>query len=47
MQLESFVNDDKVMTSPGPGTVLDFSFKLVAKFAGKQKRGEVEMAQVR
>lgn len=47
VQLERLVIDDKVMTSRGPGTAMDFALALVEKLAGKVKRDEVEKELVR
>jgi len=47
VQLERVVIDDKVMTSRGPGTAMDFALELVEKLAGKAKRDEVEKSLVR
>jgi 4-methyl-5(b-hydroxyethyl)-thiazole monophosphate biosynthesis len=41
---EPVVIDDKVITSRGPGTAMDFALQLIEVLAGKQKRGEVEAA---
>ena len=39
---EPVVIDDRVITSRGPGTAMDFALQLIEVLAGKQKRGEVE-----
>lgn len=44
---EAVVNDDKVVTSRGPGTAMDFALELVELLAGKTKRDEVEQGLVR
>ena len=36
------VEDDKLITSRGPGTAMDFALTLLEKLAGKAKRTEVE-----
>jgi protein deglycase len=47
VQLERVVRDDKVITSQGPGTAMDFALELVELLAGKTKRDEVEKGLVR
>lgn len=47
LQLERVVRDDKVITSQGPGTAMDFALELVELLAGKTKRDEVEKGLVR
>ena len=47
IQMEPVVVDDKVATSRGPGTAMDFALELLQKLAGKKKRNEVEKALVR
>jgi 4-methyl-5(b-hydroxyethyl)-thiazole monophosphate biosynthesis len=44
---ERVVNDDRVITSRGPGTAMDFALELVELLAGKVKRDEVEKGLVR
>ena len=39
--------DDRVMTSRGPGTAMDFALALVEKLLGRAKRDEVERGLVR
>lgn len=36
------VQDDKLITSRGPGTAMDFALTLIENLAGKAKRDEVE-----
>jgi protein deglycase len=47
VQLERVVRDDKVITSQGPGTAMDFALELVELLVGKTKRDEVEKGLVR
>ncbi len=47
VQLERVVRDDKVVTSRGPGTAMDFALELVELLAGRKKRDEVEKGLVR
>jgi len=47
IRTEAVIVDDKVMTSRGPGTAMDFALELVETLAGKEKRDEVEEALVR
>ncbi|MEJ2694750.1 MAG: DJ-1/PfpI family protein [Candidatus Thiodiazotropha sp.] len=47
LQLERVVRDDKVVTSRGPGTAMDFALELVELLARKAKRDEVEQGLVR
>ena len=39
--------DDRVLTSRGPGTAMDFALALVEQLVGREKRDEVERALVR
>ena len=41
------VTDDKVITSRGPGTAMDFALELIEKLAGPAKREEVETPLMR
>jgi len=43
----AIVEDDKVITSRGPGTAMDFALTLIEKLAGKSKRDEVEKGLAR
>ncbi|MEN8177174.1 MAG: DJ-1 family glyoxalase III [Pseudomonadota bacterium] len=47
VQLERVVVDDKVMTSRGPGTAMDFALELIEKLEGQAKRDQVEAGLVR
>lgn len=38
------VTDDKIITSRGPGTAMDFTLTLIELLAGKEKRNQVEAA---
>ncbi|HSD59813.1 MAG TPA: DJ-1 family glyoxalase III [Burkholderiales bacterium] len=38
------VQDDRIITSRGPGTAMDFALALVEELAGKDRRREVERA---
>ena len=44
---DAVVSDDKIITSRGPGTAMDFALELIEKLAGKQKRTEVEQPLMR
>ena len=46
-QLERVVRDDKVITSRGPGTAMDFALELIELLVDRAKRDEVEKALVR
>jgi 4-methyl-5(b-hydroxyethyl)-thiazole monophosphate biosynthesis len=47
VQLAPVIVDDKIVTSRGPGTAMDFALELLEKLVGKAKRDEVEKALVR
>ena len=38
------VEDDRIITSRGPGTAMDFALTLIEKLAGRARRDEVEAA---
>jgi 4-methyl-5(b-hydroxyethyl)-thiazole monophosphate biosynthesis len=44
---QAVVADDKVITSRGPGTAMDFALELIAALAGREKRAEVEAGLLR
>ncbi len=44
---DAVVQDDKVITSRGPGTAMDFALHLIEVLVGKAKRDEVEAGLVR
>jgi 4-methyl-5(b-hydroxyethyl)-thiazole monophosphate biosynthesis len=47
VDLVPVVQDDKVITSRGPGTAMDFALTLIEALAGKEQRDEVEAGLVR
>lgn len=44
---DAVVADEKIITSRGPGTTMDFALALVEVLSGKQKRDQVEAGLVR
>jgi len=44
---DAVVADEKIITSRGPGTAMDFALALVEALSGKTKRDEVEAGLVR
>lgn len=44
---DAVVVDDKVVTSRGPGTAMDFALALIAELVGVDKRNEVESSLIR
>lgn len=44
---DAIIKDDKVITSRGPGTAMDFALFLIETLAGEAKRNEVEAGLVR
>ncbi|MES9853661.1 MAG: DJ-1 family glyoxalase III [Candidatus Thiodiazotropha sp. L084R] len=47
LQPEAVVRDDKVITSRGPGTAMDFALELIEQLQGRKTRDEVEQALCR
>jgi 4-methyl-5(b-hydroxyethyl)-thiazole monophosphate biosynthesis len=47
VRTEAVVHDDKVLTSRGPGTAMDFALALVEVLCGTAKRQQVEAGLVR
>ncbi|PVV14974.1 MAG: DJ-1 family protein [gamma proteobacterium symbiont of Ctena orbiculata] len=47
VQLESVISDDRVITSRGPGTAMDFALELIEKLSGSETRDQVEQGLVR
>ena len=47
LQNTAIAEDQKIITSRGPGTAMDFSLTLVERLAGKAKRDEVDAGLVR
>jgi 4-methyl-5(b-hydroxyethyl)-thiazole monophosphate biosynthesis len=47
VQLERVISDDRVITSRGPGTAMDFDLELIEKLSGREIRDQVEQGLVR
>ena len=47
IELSAVVSEDRVITSRGPGTAMDFALELIEKLEGKMKRYEVEKGLIR
>jgi 4-methyl-5(b-hydroxyethyl)-thiazole monophosphate biosynthesis len=47
LDLVPVVQDDRVITSRGPGTAMDFALALIEALAGKERRQQVEAGLVR
>ena len=47
VELDRVVVDDKIVTSRGPGTAMDFALELVEKLMGRATRDQVEAGLVR
>jgi 4-methyl-5(b-hydroxyethyl)-thiazole monophosphate biosynthesis len=47
VQLERVIIDDRVITSRGPGTAMDFALELIEKLSGREVRDRVEQGLVR
>ncbi|MBW9274893.1 MAG: DJ-1/PfpI family protein [Candidatus Thiodiazotropha sp. (ex. Lucinisca nassula)] len=47
VQLERVVSDDRVITSRGPGTAMDFALELIEQLSGRETRDQVEQGLVR
>lgn len=47
VQLERVISDDRVITSRGPGTAMDFALELIEKLSGPETRDQVEQGLVR
>ncbi|MCU7891931.1 MAG: DJ-1/PfpI family protein [Candidatus Thiodiazotropha sp. (ex Ustalcina ferruginea)] len=47
VQLERVISDDRVITSRGPGTAMDFALELIEKLSGSATRDQVEQGLVR
>jgi 4-methyl-5(b-hydroxyethyl)-thiazole monophosphate biosynthesis len=47
VELERVISDDRVITSRGPGTAMDFALELIEKLSGRETRDQVEQELVR
>jgi 4-methyl-5(b-hydroxyethyl)-thiazole monophosphate biosynthesis len=47
VRFERVISDDRVITSRGPGTAMDFALELIEKLSGRETRDEVEQGLVR
>ncbi|MES9823835.1 MAG: DJ-1 family glyoxalase III [Candidatus Thiodiazotropha endolucinida] len=47
VQLERVISDDRVITSRGPGTAMDFALELIEQLSGRETRDQVEQGLVR
>ncbi|MDJ0805221.1 MAG: DJ-1/PfpI family protein [Gammaproteobacteria bacterium] len=47
VNLEPVLVDERVVTSRGPGTAMDFALELIERLEGKEKRNQVEAGLVR
>jgi 4-methyl-5(b-hydroxyethyl)-thiazole monophosphate biosynthesis len=47
VELERVISDDRVITSRGPGTAMDFALELIEKLSGRETRDQVEQGLVR
>ncbi|MCG8097244.1 MAG: DJ-1/PfpI family protein [Candidatus Thiodiazotropha endolucinida] len=42
VQLERVISDDRVITSRGPGTAMDFALEMIEQLSGRETRDQVE-----
>ncbi|MES9969169.1 MAG: DJ-1 family glyoxalase III [Candidatus Thiodiazotropha sp.] len=47
VQLEPVISDERVITSRGPGTAMDFALELIERLCGRETRDQVEQGLVR
>ena len=47
VNLQPVIRDERVITSRGPGTAMDFALELIEVLVGRAKRDEVEAGLVR
>jgi 4-methyl-5(b-hydroxyethyl)-thiazole monophosphate biosynthesis len=47
VQLERVISDERVITSRGPGTAMDFALELIEKLSNRKTREQVEQGLVR